>query len=133
MAEHRPIYKITQLLLVLYLSSRGKKSSLIRLHLFSWVLKDDKRKKALLESSSEGRMVFGIWGVDPAVNISLQFAEAEGLVDKAGTSYKLTKVGIKYIEGVGESLAFKGDFDFLKSLGRKITEGMVGKIVKGWE
>ena len=27
MVEHRPIYKITQILLILYLASRGKKSS----------------------------------------------------------------------------------------------------------
>ena len=56
MAEHRPIYKITQLLLVLYLSSRGKKSSLIRLHLFSWVLKDEIRKKMLLESANQNQI-----------------------------------------------------------------------------
>lgn len=133
MAEHRPVYKITQLLLILYLSSRGNKSSLIRLHLFSWVLKDDQRKRMLLESSSDGQMLFSVWGVDPAVNISLQYAEAEGLINKSGASYKLTEVGMKYIEGIDEGLAFKGDYCFLKSLGKKITEGMVENIVKGWE
>ncbi|WP_202797548.1 hypothetical protein [Shewanella sp. HN-41] len=133
MAEHRPIYKITQLLLVLNLSSRGKQSSLIRLHLFSWVLKDDRRKKMLLESANQNQILFGVWGVDPAVNISLQYAEAEGLISKSGLSYKLTKNGAKYIAKIDSEIAFKDDYFFLETLGSKITEGMVENIIGEWE
>ena len=133
MAEHRPIYKITQLLLVLYLSSRGKKSSLIRLHLFSWVLKDEIRKKMLLESANQNQILFGVWGVDPAVNISLQYAEAEGLISKSGLSYKLTQDGAKYVSEIDSDMAFKDDYFFLQSIGSKITEGMVENIIREWE
>lgn len=133
MAEHRPIYKITQLLLVLYLSSRGKKSSLIRLHLFSWVLKDEIRKKMLLESANQNQILFGVWGVDPAVNISLQYAEAEGLISKSGLSYKLTQDGAKYVSEINIEMAFKDDYFFLQSIGSKITEGMVENIIREWE
>jgi hypothetical protein len=133
MAEHRPIYKITQLLLVLYLSSRGKKSSLIRLHLFSWVLKDEIRKKMLLESANQNQILFGVWGVDPAVNISLQYAEAEGLISKSGLSYKLTQDGAKYVSKIDSEMAFKDDYFFLQSIGSKITEGMVENIIREWE
>lgn len=133
MAEHRPIYKITQLLLVLYLSSRGKKSSLIRLHLFSWVLKDELRKKMLLESANQNQILFGVWGVDPAVNISLQYAEAEGLISKSGLSYKLTQDGAKYVSEIDSEMAFKDDYFFLQSIGSKITEGMVANIIREWE
>ncbi|MBO2666979.1 MULTISPECIES: hypothetical protein [Gammaproteobacteria] len=133
MAEHRPIYKITQLLLVLYLSSRGKKSSLIRLHLFSWVLKDEIRKKMLLESANQNQILFGVWGVDPAVNISLQYAEAEGLISKSGLSYKLTQDGAKYVSEIDSEMAFKDDYFFLQSIGSKITEGMVENIIREWE
>lgn len=133
MAEHRPIYKITQLLLVLYLSSRGKKSSLIRLHLFSWVLKDEIRKKMLLESANQKQILFGVWGVDPAVNISLQYAEAEGLISKSGLSYKLTQDGAKYVSEIDSEMAFKDDYFFLQSIGSKITEGMVENIIREWE
>ena len=133
MAEHRPIYKITQLLLVLHLSSRGKKSSLIRLHLFSWVLKDEIRKKMLLESANQNKILFGVWGVDPAVNISLQYAEAEGLISKSGLSYKLTQDGTKYVSEIDSEMAFKDDYFFLQSIGSKITEGMVENIIREWE
>lgn len=133
MAEHRPIYKITQLLLVLHLSSRGKKSSLIRLHLFSWALKDERRKMMLLESANQNKILFGVWGVDPAVNISLQYAEAEGLINKSGLSYKLTQYGTEYASKINSELAFKDDYFFLESLDLKITEGMVDNIVGEWE
>jgi len=133
MAEHRPIYKITQLLLVLNLSSRGKKSSLIRLHLFSWVLKDERRKKMLFESANQNQILFGVWGVDPAVNVSLQYAEAEGLISKSGLSYKLTQYGAKYVSEIDSEMAFKDDYIFLQTLGSKITEGMVENIIREWE
>lgn len=133
MAEHRPIYKITQLLLVLYLSSRGMKSSLIRLHLFSWVLKDDRRKKMMLESANQNKILFGVWGVDPAVNISLQYAEAEGLISKSGLSYKLTQDGVEYVANIDGEMAFKDDYFFLQSIGSEITEGMVENIIREWE
>lgn len=133
MAEHRPIYKITQLLLILHLSSRGNKSSLIRLHLFSWVLKDERRKMMLLESAKQNKVLFGVWGVDPAVNISLQYAEAEGLISKSGLSYKLTQYGAQYILKIDNDMAFKDDYFSLESLGSKITEGIVENIVGEWE
>jgi hypothetical protein len=132
MAEHRPIYKITQILLVLHLASRGKKSSLIRLHLFSWVLKDERRKEILTESVKYDKILFGVWGVDPAVNISLQYAEAEELIEKAGLSYRLTQRGAEYASKIDAGMAFRDDYLFLQSLGLKITEGMVQNIVGEW-
>lgn len=133
MPEHRPIYKITQLLLILYLASRGRRSSLIRLHLFSWTLKDEKRKNILMESANHNKILFGVWGIDPAVNISLQYAEVEGLIEKVGLSYKLSQRGVEFISKVDSDMAFKDDYFFLKSLGSKITEGMVDNIVGEWE
>lgn len=132
MAEHRPIYKITQILLILHLASRGNKSSLIRLHLFSWVLKDERRKKILMESVKHDKILFGVWGVDPAINISLQYAEAEGLIEKAGLSYRLTQHGDKYASRIDDEMAFKDDYLFLESLGSKITEVMVQNIIGEW-
>lgn len=132
MAEHRPIYKVTQILLILYLASRGKKSSLIRLHLFSWVLKDEKRKRILLESAKSHNILFGVWGVDPAVNISLQFSMAEELIEREGLSYKLTPRGLEYISQIDDEIVLKEDYLFLKSLGLRVTESMVQDIVGEW-
>jgi hypothetical protein len=64
--EYRPMYKICQILLILKLSSSGKKSSLIRFHLFNWALKDEKRKQMLINSSVNKELPFGVWGIDGA-------------------------------------------------------------------
>ncbi|MCB2385462.1 hypothetical protein [Thalassolituus alkanivorans] len=96
-------------------------------------MKDEIRKKMLLESANQNQILFGVWGVDPAVNISLQYAEAEGLISKSGLSYKLTQDGAKYVSEIDSEMAFKDDYFFLQSIGSKITEGMVENIIREWE
>lgn len=132
-AEHRPMFKIAQILLILYLSSRGKKSSLIKLHLFSWTLKDEERKSKLLLSAEKNKVLFDVWGVDPAVNISLQYALAEGLINRDGPSYKLAEKGTTFIKEAINRGSLAEDVSFLNQVKTKITETMVGSIVEGWE
>lgn len=132
LAEYRPLYKITQVLLILYLCSRGKKSSLIKLHLFSWVMKDDKRKSILLASANKNKILFGVWGVDPSVNYAIQYSLGEGLLERVGVSYKLSKKGESFISEINEGDVISGEYLFLKSLGLRVTEGMVDEIVEAW-
>ncbi|OQK15443.1 hypothetical protein AU255_18415 [Methyloprofundus sedimenti] len=133
LADYRPLYKITQVLLILFLCSRGKKSSLIRIHLISWAIKDSRRKSILLESAKKNKVHFGVWGIDPAVNFALQYSLGEKLVEMSGVSYKLTDKGVNYIKKIGEDDILEGEYSFLKSIGCRITEGMVQSIVEEWE
>ncbi len=128
LADYRPLYKITQVLLILYLCSRGKKSSLI-----SWALKEPRRKNIFIESANKNKVHFGIWGVDPSMNFLLQYSIAENLIEMSGVSYKLTNKGIKFISKIEKNDVLDGDFDYLKSLGFRVTEGMVQDIVEEWE
>ena len=52
LAEHRPLYKIGQVLLILHLASRAGRSRLLRLHLFNWALKSVDRQKLLIHAST---------------------------------------------------------------------------------
>ncbi|MCX8971907.1 hypothetical protein NLN91_22865, partial [Citrobacter portucalensis] len=92
-AGFRPLFKICQILLILDLASRAKSSSLIRLHLFAWILKDDQRKEMLLNIVKEKLEIPIVWGIEPSVNFALQFAIAEGFIIKSGVSYKLSPKG----------------------------------------
>lgn len=56
LVEHRPLYKITQLLLVLQMSSRGGKSTLPRLHLFNWALKSTDRIQKLVDAAKAKKL-----------------------------------------------------------------------------
>ena len=91
LVEHRPLYKITQLLLVLHMSSRGGKSTLPRLHLFNWALKSTDRIQKLLDAAKAKVLHMTAWGFDPALAIAIRFAVAESLVEATSTGYQLTE------------------------------------------
>ena len=50
---------------------------MVRLQLFNWVLKDKKRRVMLKTSVESNNIDISVWGLDPTLNIALQFALAE--------------------------------------------------------
>lgn len=134
LVEHRPLYKITQLLLVLQMSSRGGKSTLPRLHLFNWALKSTDRIQKLVDAAKAKVLHMTAWGFDPALAIAIRFAVAESLVEATSTGYQLTEKGRAFItEVLKDSDAFAPERKLLTQIGKDITEGMVEKVAKGWE
>ena len=134
LVEHRPLYKITQLLLVLQISSRGGKSTLPRLHLFNWALKSTDRIQKLLDAAKAKVLHLAAWGFDPALAIAIRFALAETLVEPTSTGYQLTEKGRTFItEVLKDADAFALERELLAQIGKDITEGMVEKVAKGWE
>lgn len=134
LVEHRPLYKITQLLLVLQISSRGGKSTLPRLHLFNWALKRTDRILKLVEAATAKVLNMTAWGFDPALAIAIRFAVAEDLVKPTSTGYQLSDKGKAFIaEVLKEPDAFANERKLLIQVGKDITEAMVDKVAKGWE
>lgn len=132
--EHRPIYKIGQVLLILYLSSRGNKSSLTRLHLFNWALKEKNRQQTLIQSLNHGKLKTSAWGFDPALAIALRFAIAENLVEEEQDSYKISELGSQLSKKIMlDNSLFSDEKSFLVSIKKSITEGMVSSVVRDWE
>ncbi|MBV5288035.1 MAG: hypothetical protein JZU45_18300 [Methyloversatilis discipulorum] len=134
LVEHRPLYKICQLLLVLRVSSRGGKSTLPRLHLFNWALKRTDRLQKLVDAAKTKTLHVTAWGFDPAVAIAIRYAVAEELIKTTSTGYQITDKGQSFVDA-----ALKDDTTFiqerllLKDIGKDITEGMVEDVAKGWE
>lgn len=134
LVEHRPLYKITQLLLVLHMSSRGGKSTLPRLHLFNWALKSTERIQKLVDAAKAKALNMTAWGFDPALAIAIRFAVAEDLVEPTSTGYQLTEKGRLFIaEVLKEASAFASERKLLTEIGKDITEGMVETVAKEWE
>lgn len=131
--EHRPLYKIAQMLLVLELASRGGKSSLPRLQLFNWALKTIERKGKLLAAAKDGKLNVNAWGFDPAVAIALKFADAEGLIERTSTGYQITARGKDYVRSVmTEPDSLLEERTLLQSIGKSITDTMVSDVAKSW-
>lgn len=134
LVEHRPLYKIAQLLLVLQMSSRGERSTLPRLHLFNWALKRNDRIQKLVEAAKAKVLHMTAWGFDPALAIAIRFAIAEDLVKSTSTGYQLSDKGGAFIDEVlRDTDAFANERKLLTQIGKDITEAMVDKVAKGWE
>lgn len=134
LAEHRPLYKISQLLLVLRMASRSEKSSLPRLHLFNWALKRPDRSVRLIEAAKSNELRVTAWGFDPALAIALTYAVAEGLVRTVSTGYELTDHGLAFADAlVKDDSIFGAEKTILMTVGKGITEKMVETAAKGWE
>jgi len=130
--EHRPIYKISQILLILCMSSRGGKSSLIRLHLINWALKKEERKRVLIESVKREVVDFGVWGIDPSLNYALQYGVADHLLENTNSGYRVTEKGRLFFKDKSLPSIMKEESYFLTELGFRLTESMVEEVAKGW-
>jgi hypothetical protein len=134
LAEHRPLYKICQILLVLNIASRSGRSRLPRLHLFNWALKSPERCQQLIVASREKLLRVRAWGFDPALAIAIRFAIAEGLIRETSTSYELTDKGTLFVTEILKIPDhFSNEKRILGEIGKGITENMVENVAKGWE
>jgi hypothetical protein len=132
--EHRPLYKIGQVLLVLQLASRGGKSSLPRLHLFNWALKTEVRQVMLVTAADRKVLSIPAWGFDPALAIGVRIGIAEGLMRENNTGYEITEAGELFVrEIIKDSDIFSSERAFLSRVGKGITENMVDDAARGWE
>ncbi len=130
----RPLWRIGLLLLMLYVASRGKKSSFGRLHVLNWALRSDEGRDALL-GMLEGRLVPGtiVVRIEPSLNRAVDFAHGEGLLKKVGGDrIELTSTGeaeAKRLLKQGE--LFVSEREYLEQVGKKLTETLVTKIFRG--
>lgn len=134
--DYRPTYKISIILLVLKFCCIGETSSLLKLHLFSWVLKFDKNmdlfQKFILSNYKDE---FQVWSIEPALNRALQYAIADNLCELTSTSkYKLTEKGNLFCDSILNSEAFEKEITFLKFVGKnKITDSRLNSMIKQWK
>lgn len=134
LAEHRPMYKIGQVLLILSLASRGGRSSLPRLQLFNWAMKSAKRQEQLVLAVGEKVLQVPAWGFDPALAIAVRLAIAEGVVVENSSGYEISEAGELFVKEVlKDADLFRRERSFLSAIGKGLTEGMVEATASGWE
>lgn len=131
--EHRPLYKIAQIVLTLHLASRAAKSSLARLHLFNWAFKKSDRAERLSQAARTKILNVAAWGFDPALVIALRYSCAEGLTTTTGGAYELTDLGRIFANSIiDQPDTLAEERKLLKSTGKNITEAMVDAVARGW-
>jgi len=133
--NYRPMYKVSQILLILYYNGYAGKASLLKLHLFSWALKSYKNLNILKDfvtSNYQNKLQF--FGIESTLNRALNLAYAEKLVDFDKGNYKLLDKGKKFAEKINhdESL-FVDEKQVLKLIGKRIPEKIINGLINQWK
>lgn len=123
-ASSRPLYRIALLLLVLELNCRTGGASFLKLQFFNWVLKDPMLQH-LTKTHVDTERVYSISQVqlDPAVNLALRYAFAEGLLTTGSKRFILTQRGHALVQKlIDDQTVFRTEKEFLSDLGQRVSE-----------
>lgn len=132
-ADYRPLYRIGQILLILKLNCRASTSSLLKLHLFHWGLKNERNRVVLQELVAGGRTSsLVIWGFDPALNRALQFAVSEEVCSLRDGKYVLTDKGSRLASAFLLEDVYQAEKEFLLSLGKNVSEKDINILTHTW-
>jgi len=130
----RPLWRIGLLLLMLYMASRGKKSSFGRLHVLNWALRSDEGRVALL-GILEGRRLPGtvVVRIEPSLNRAVDFALGELLLRKVGGDrVELTSAGEAEAKRILEQdELFVSEREYLGKVHKRLTERLVSDLFGG--
>ncbi|HCP53417.1 MAG: hypothetical protein CMK72_01825 [Pseudomonadaceae bacterium] len=134
LAEHRPLYKIAQCLLIIKICGRSQKCSLLKLHLINWAFKKDSRIADLQAAIQNKQLSIPVWGFDPALAVALQIAAEENLLKPVDTGIKIMPAGEEFLLKINSDPEFLSkEKKQLELLGKKLTEKMVAKTARDWE
>lgn len=129
------MYKVSQILLILYFNGYAGKASLLKLHLFSWALKSYENSSILKDfvtSNYQNKLQF--FGIESTLNRALNLAYAEQLLDFEKGNYTLLEKGRKFVEQINEDEnLFVDEKQVLKLIGKKIPEKIINGLIKNWK
>lgn len=131
----RIIYVEVMILFAMYYTGTGseKKISLLKIHLLLWSLKDESRQKSLLNSiENDCENSIGLWTIDIKNNSVLTFMINDKLCKFDGNKYCLTDVGLKFIYNIIKLDIFNTEQEYLKNIGKKLTDKNVNKLKSLW-
>lgn len=133
--NYRPMYKVSQVLLILYFNGYAGKASLLKLHLFSWALKSNDNLnllKVFVTSNYQNKLEF--FGIESTLNRALNLAYAEKLVDFDKGNYKISEKGRQFVEQINEDESlFLDEKQILKFIGKKIPEKIIDGLINQWK
>lgn len=130
----RVVWGLSILVLILYLSSRGKKSSIARLHLLNWALRNsDNAEKLLSVIRSESRSLLSPISFEPGFNQAITYAISESLVkrNKSGKIFLTEKGVVLAKEVISNDDCLQHERNFLVKIKNSATESLANSLFKG--
>ena len=132
--SYRPMYRIALNLIILKLNCNGSKASLLKLHLFSWGLKQEQNLEILKEFvTSNFVKKIEYFSIEPSLNRALKLAEYEGLIGFDGSKYFLKEKGDNFLNKIlNDESIFSSEIQVLKLIGKKINENRISQLQQNW-
>jgi hypothetical protein len=132
--DFRPSWKLSLLLLTLYLSSRGGKSSLTRLHVLNWAVRSSRHQREFIATLKSETPLFSFKvRFEPAFSRAVDLAAAARLIAwVGGNRIELTATGSQIARKLKrDSHLFAPETSFLESVGKSVTEPQALRLAKG--
>jgi len=128
--ELRPMYRISQIILILHLSSTKQTASLLKLQLFNWGLQNKGRYERLLKLKESSD--FPIIRFDPFLNRALNYGVAMGVFlfnEKTG-KFSLTEKGELLAQRILKEDVFLEEKKFLKAIKKSLSDAYILQLFK---
>jgi hypothetical protein len=130
----RTDWKVSLLLLILEISSRGGRSSLKRLHVLNWAVRSSRHQEEFEATNTSNTPLFNFnVRFEPAFSLAIDLAVAAGLTTwVGGDRLELTAIGRSTAKGLLKSKDFFiPEVDFLRRVGKSVTEAQAVSLLKG--
>jgi hypothetical protein len=131
----RVIWGLSVLVLILYICCRGGRSSIARLHLLNWAVRDDKNRErltALLEKRSSP--FANLIRYEPGFNRAIEYAIAESLVEVSDNNnlriHLLAKGRQLAEEIIAEENCLQDEKFFLREKCSSVTEELAKSLLR---
>lgn len=133
--NYRPIYKVTEILLILLKSCEPRKGcSIEKLHIISNVIKNNDELKELEEFIHGNNNVLLIIRYDPVINRAIKYAVAEKLIKiQKNQLMRLTTEGKKIANEVDrDNDIFVREKEILSKISVNLTEEKINALLSDW-
>lgn len=124
--QYQPIYKVTQILLILsYCTGNSKSASISLLHTIAWAMRDKENEKILTDFNNGKRKSLVPWCYEPALDKALVIAIVNSYCSRqVGGKIKLAKKGASLVQIIKKENFFKKEIRLLESIGT-ISETLI--------
>ena len=132
--DFRPDWKISVLLLILQLGSRGGKSSLTRLHTINWAIRTGRHMAEFFATREADTPLFDFRvRFEPAFSRAIDLAVAASLVEwVGGDRIHLNANGVRIAKSLEKnSDILRPEVEFLTKIGKGLAEDEAVRLVKG--
>lgn len=132
-ADLRPDWRIAMILLILSICCKGQRSNIKRLRIMNWACGTPETRhnfNKFLDGRISPDQIIARY--EPWFAKAMALAEGEDLVIRKGSSVSLTPRGMEIVNDISATNdLFKIEIEFLKSIGKKVTEKKIDELLEG--